>query len=123
MKIIRYNWVNSISPGVGLSLWAQSDSGAIISTGTILGEKRITSEKLGMMAANEILKYINNDIPVDNYLSDQLIPLMAYIKGHSKIKVLEITSHTKTNLDLIKLFNNRNYTIIKDNKHFIIEYQ
>ncbi|MFX1338633.1 MAG: RNA 3'-terminal phosphate cyclase [Promethearchaeota archaeon] len=119
---IQYSWVDSISPGIGLSLWSESDTGAIISTGTILGEKRLSSEKLGTMAANEILKYIQNDIPVDNYLSDQLIPLMAYIGAPSSIKVLEITSHTRTNLDLITLFTNRENRIIKERKGFIIEY-
>jgi RNA 3'-phosphate cyclase len=119
---IKFTWVNSNSEGVGLSLWAHSDTGAIISTGTILGEKRISSEKLGVMAANELIKYIQNDIPVDNYLSDQLIPLMAYVKGSSRIRVLEITSHTKTNLELVKLFINRDHTIIKEKNSFIIEY-
>ncbi|MFX0041346.1 MAG: RNA 3'-terminal phosphate cyclase [Candidatus Hodarchaeota archaeon] len=120
---IKYKYVNSYSPGVGLFLWAHSDTGAIISTGTILGEKRITSEKLGMMATNEILKYIKNEIPVDNFLSDQLIPLMAYCRGASKIKVLEITNHTKTNLELIQSFSPRKYNIIKENNYFIIEFQ
>ena len=120
---IKYKWVDSHSEGVGLSLWAHSDTGAIISTGTLLGEKRISSEQLGVMAANELIKYIQNDIPVDNYLSDQLIPLMAYVKAPSKIKVLEITSHTKTNLELVKLFINREYRINKDDHGFIIEYQ
>lgn len=116
------SWVKSISPGVGVSLWAHSDSGAIISTGTILGEKKIQSEKLGIIAANTLIQYIKNDIPVDNYLSDQLIPLMAYINEPSKIRVLEITKHAKTNLDLIKLFTNRDYRITKEKNGFIIEY-
>ena len=120
---IRYIWVNSLSPGVGLSLWAQSDTGAIISSGTVLGEKRISSEKLGAIAANELVNYIRNGIPVDNYLSDQLIPLMAYIKEPSRIKVLEVTSHARTNLNLIKLFTKRNYAIIKEKNYFFIEYQ
>ena len=121
---IKYTWVNSLSPGIGLSLWARSDTGAIVCTGTMLGEKKISSEKLGTMAANKIIKYIENDIPVDNYLSDQLIPLMAYIRDKpSSIKVLEITNHAKTNLELIKRFNNRNYTITKENNHYIIKYQ
>jgi RNA 3'-terminal phosphate cyclase (ATP)/RNA 3'-terminal phosphate cyclase (GTP) len=119
---IAYKWVESLSPGVGLSLWATSDTGAIISTGTILGEKKIPAEKLGLTAANEILKYICNDIPVDKYLSDQLIPLMAYINAPSSIKVLDITSHTRTNLELIKLFTQRQYTINKSKNHYIIEY-
>jgi len=75
------------------------------------------------LAANELIKYIKNDIPVDNYLSDQLIPLMGFINKPSRIKVYELTSHAKTNLELIKLFLNRNYRIIKENKHFIIEFQ
>jgi len=120
---IDYNYVHSLSPGVGLSLWACSDTGAIISSGTILGERNITSEKLGELAANELLKYIQNDIPIDNYLSDQLIPFMGFIKDSSRIKVLKITSHTKTNLELIKLFLNRNYLIKEENTHFIIELQ
>lgn len=120
---IRDVWVSSLSPGVGLSLWAQSDTGAIISSGTVLGEKKISSEKLGAKTASELIKYIRNGIPVDNYLSDQLIPLMAYVREPSRIKVLEVTSHAKTNLDIIKLFTNRSYVITKEKNYFFIEYQ
>jgi len=120
---IKFKWVDSTSPGVGLSLWAHSDTGAIISTGTILGEKKISSEKLGKMAADELLKYIRNNIPVDNYLSDQLIPLMAYSKSNSSIRVHQITNHTKTNLELIKSFSTREYLITKEKNSFIIEYK
>jgi RNA 3'-phosphate cyclase len=120
---IKHSWVNSTSPGVGLSLWAESDTGAIISSGTLLGEKKISSEKLGILAADELLKYIKNDIPVDNYLSDQLIPLMAQINGPSRMKVLEVTRHARTNLELIKQISNRNYSILENKKnHFFIEY-
>ncbi|MFX1500778.1 MAG: RNA 3'-terminal phosphate cyclase [Promethearchaeota archaeon] len=116
-------FVESLSSGVGLSLWTHSDTGAIISSGTILGERSITSEKLGKIAANELLKYIKNAIPVDNFLSDQLIPFMGFLKKPSRMKVLELTNHTKTNLELIKLFFNRNYHIKTENTHCIIEFQ
>jgi len=120
---INSNYVNSLSPGVGFFLWASSDTGALISSGTILGERNITSENLAKRTANELIKYIKKKIPVDNYLSDQLIPFMGFTKESSKIKVLEITSHTKTNLELIKLFLKRNYRILQDNNNFIIELQ
>jgi RNA 3'-terminal phosphate cyclase (ATP)/RNA 3'-terminal phosphate cyclase (GTP) len=120
---IKHNYVNSLSPGVGLSLWACSDSGAIISSGTVLGERKISSEQLGKKAAYSILTYIQKEIPVDNYLSDQLIPFMGICQKASRIKVLDITSHTKTNLELIKLFSNRNYNISKENHSYIIEIQ
>ncbi|NVM45591.1 MAG: RNA 3'-phosphate cyclase [Candidatus Lokiarchaeota archaeon] len=119
---IKYTYVDSISPGVGASLWAQSDNGAIISTGTILGEKKLSSEKLGSIVAQELFNYIQNEIPVDKYLSDQLIPLMGYVEKPSSIKVSEITSHTRTNLELIKLFTNRKYKIIKNGKYYIISF-
>lgn len=119
---IKYKWVDSTSPGLGLSLWAHSDTGAIISTGTILGEKKISSEKLGKLAADELIKYIRNEIPVDNYLSDQLIPLMAYSKNSSCIRVHQITNHTKTNLELVNLFSQREYHITREKNSYIIEY-
>ncbi|NVM17915.1 MAG: RNA 3'-phosphate cyclase [Candidatus Lokiarchaeota archaeon] len=120
---IKYSWVDSISPGVGVSLWAQSDTGAIISTGTFLGEKKLSSEKLGYIVAQEMLNYLQNEIPVDKYLSDQLIPLMGYVKKPSSIKVFEITSHTRTNLELIKLFTNREYKTEKHKNYHLINFQ
>ncbi|TES95129.1 MAG: RNA 3'-phosphate cyclase [Promethearchaeota archaeon] len=119
---IKFTWVDSISSGVGVSLWAQSDTGTIVSTGTILGEKRLSSEQLGNIAAKEMIKYIQNEIPVDNYLSDQLIPLMAYIGQKSCIKVSEITNHTRTNLELTKRFTKKDYKIVKFSNFYIIHF-
>ncbi|MFX1296945.1 MAG: RNA 3'-terminal phosphate cyclase [Promethearchaeota archaeon] len=95
----------------------------MVSSGTILGERHITSENLGKLAVNELLKYIKNKVPVDNYLSDQLIPFMGFVEKPSSIRVLEITGHTKTNLELLKLFLKRNYLIKKEETNFIIEFQ
>ena len=119
---IKFTWVDSISPGVGVSLWAQSDTGSIVSTGTILGDKGLSSEKLGTIAAKEMIRYIQNEIPVDNYLSDQLIPLMAYIEDKSCIKVSEITNHTRTNLELTKRFTKKDYKIVKFNNFYKIHF-
>ena len=74
------------------------------------------------MAIRSILEYIDNDVPVDNYLSDQLIPLIAYIEKPSAIKVLELTNHTKTNLELISRFTKRAYKIRKEENAFFIEF-
>ena len=95
----------------------------IISTGTFLGEKKLSSEKLGYIVAQEMLNYLRNEIPVDKYLSDQLIPLMGYVKKPSSMKVSEITSHTRTNLELIKLFTNREYKTAKHENYHLINFQ
>ena len=81
----------------------------------------LNAEHLGKLAANELIIYIKKEIPVDNYLSDQLIPFMGFVEETSRIKVLELTNHTKTNLELIKLFLKRNFRILKENNHYIIE--
>ena len=118
---LQHEWVDSFSPGVGLHLHAHSDTGAIISTGTLLGDKNTSSEKLGFNASRMLIKYIENDIPVDNYLSDQLIPLMAYAKGKSSIKVHEITNHTKTNIELIRIFNRSEFSISQEKRGYLIQ--
>ncbi len=118
---LSLKYVNSLSIGVGVCLWANSDNRAILSSGTILGEKNISSEELGNNAAKKIIQYIKNKVPVDNFLSDQLLPVMGFIKKPSRIKVLEITNHTRTNLELIKLFTHREYTIENKKNHSIIE--
>lgn len=118
---IEYEYVNSLSVGVGISLWAKSDTGAIISSGTVLGERHISSEQLGRNAVNKILAYIQNDIPVDNYLSDQLLPFMAFTNSASKIKVAEVTSHARTNLELIKMFAHRDFAIENSENYSIIK--
>ena len=83
----------------------------------------MSSGKLGFIVAQELLTYIKNEIPVDNYLCDQLIPLMGYVKKPSSIKVSEITRHTQTNLDLIKFFTTREYKIEKHAKYSIISFR
>ena len=87
-----------------------------------MGERNLSSEQLGKIAVTDILKYIKHDIPIDNYLSDQLVPLIAYINKPSKIKVLEITNHTRTNLELIKWFSTRHYEIRKEENAFFIDF-
>jgi len=117
---IKFDYVKTYSVGVGLCLWAESNTNAIISSGTILGERGVSSEEVGRIAAHKLIKYIKNKIPVDNYLADQLIPIMSMIEKRSQIRVAEITSHLKTNLELLKLFNIGEYKISKENNGILV---
>lgn len=119
-SFIFTKYVKTYSTGVGVCLWAESDTNAIISSGTILGERGVSSEKVGTHAANEIFSYIKNKIPVDNYLADQLIPIMSIANGESQIRVSEITSHLKTNLELLQKFNLKEYKILKENNGILV---
>jgi RNA 3'-terminal phosphate cyclase (GTP) len=117
---IHQEYVKAYSTGVGLCIWAESDTNSIISSGTVLGEKGLSSENVGKKAANILVEYIKNEIPVDNYLADQLIPIMSIASGLSEIKVREITNHLKTNLEIIKLFNLGEYEINKVTDGYIV---
>lgn len=119
---LNYSYVEAYSTGVGLDLWANTDTGAIISSGTIHGEKGTSSEEVGKNAVEKLANYIHFGIPVDDYLSDQLIPLIAYLEEPSIIKVREVTNHTKTNIELLQRFTPRKCKIIKENHGFLIKY-
>lgn len=64
--------------------------------GSALGKRNETPETTGSKAAEEILSVFNDGACVDSHCQDQIIVLMALANGCSKVKVGEITMHTKT---------------------------
>lgn len=64
--------------------------------GSALGKRNETPETTGAKAAEEILTAFNEGACVDSHCQDQIIVLMALAEGCSKVKVGEITMHTKT---------------------------
>jgi len=103
---IRSEYSNSASTGSGITLWASFSSdkeGKEIDTiipvvigSDILGEKEISSEKIGENAASKLIEEINSGAPVDKHLADNMIPLLGIFGG--RIKTSEITEHCKTNI-------------------------
>lgn len=66
--------------------------------------------------SKKLKSLINEKVPVDDYLADQLIPLLCVIDG--KIKTNTISEHTKSNIHVSELFLNRKIEI--DEKQKII---
>lgn len=90
-----------LSPGAGLTLWAETDSGAIIGTSS-LGAPGKPSEKVGREAALDLIAQLKTGGACDRYLSDQLIPYFALAEGTSEITCTTLTSHTITNIELVR---------------------
>ncbi|MBC7218709.1 MAG: RNA 3'-terminal phosphate cyclase [Hadesarchaea archaeon] len=90
-----------LGPGAGLTLWAETDSGAIIGTSS-LGAPGKPSEKVGREAALDLIEQLRTGMACDRYLSDQLIPYLALAEGNSEITCASLTSHTLTNIDLVR---------------------
>ncbi|MFX1299086.1 MAG: RNA 3'-terminal phosphate cyclase, partial [Promethearchaeota archaeon] len=110
---IHSEYVDALNPGSGICLWLKTNTGIILGS-DIIGEKRKPSEKIGTECARYLCKISRVKATVDKFLSDQIVPFLALAQGTSIIRPHELTNHTKTNLELIKKFVNRDYKITKE---------
>lgn len=81
--------------GICSSLVAETSTGCILG-GSALGKRNESAEQTGSRAAEDLLVAIKEGACVDKYTQDQLIIFMALANGQSKVRVGEITLHTKT---------------------------
>ena len=108
---IRNEYAETLSAGSGICLWAVfsklSDDidieNPIIVGADVLGEKAFPAEQVGQKCAEILLKTVSSGVALDDFLSDQLIPLIALIKG-SRIKPANITSHLTANIYVVEQF-------------------
>jgi RNA 3'-phosphate cyclase len=119
---IKIEHTSAPSVGVGVDVWCRFSSGAILGTGTVLGERGVPSETIGERAAKRLRQLLESDATVDEYASDQLVPLLCLAEEPSKFKLDAISSHLQTNLDIIQNFFPREYRITRSGNGFIFEY-
>src|SRR3990172_4196982 len=108
---ITTEYSDTHSTGSGITLWAiysqtkeDIDADNPIRLGAdALGAPGTPAEKVGTEAAQKLLKEIQSKTPVDRHQADNLIPLIALCKP-STIKTSEITSHTRTNMQVAEAF-------------------
>ncbi|UYP45562.1 RNA 3'-terminal phosphate cyclase [Candidatus Lokiarchaeum ossiferum] len=113
----------SLSTGVGVDVWSEFSNGEVLGAGTILGERGVSSEKVGKKVAVELNKILNGTATVDEFASDQILPLLCLIEQPSKFRLASISSHFKTNLDLLEFFFHRKWELTKTTGGFFVEYQ
>lgn len=109
---IRTEYCNTLSPGSGIVLWAKFEN--TILGGDGLGERGKKAELVGQEAAKNIIKEIDSKAAVDSHLEDNLIPFLALFKG--RIKVPELTNHTKTNIYVVEKFLDVKFEVNKKEK-------
>jgi RNA 3'-terminal phosphate cyclase (ATP) len=86
-------------PGCGIILFAKSKEDAILGADS-LGELGKPAEKVGREAAEELLKQLMTEAPVDRHLADQLVVYMSLADGRSTIRTGELTLHALTCIHL-----------------------
>jgi len=85
------------STGSGITLWGGHAGGSA------LGKRGLPAEKVGRMAAREIITELDSGAVVDVHLADQLIPYMGLARGGS-FTVREVSGHTRTNIWVVEQF-------------------
>jgi RNA 3'-terminal phosphate cyclase (ATP) len=92
---------SAIQKGASLSVWAETDSGAIIGSDRA-GKLGRRSEEIGRYVARSILDELKAGATVDRYAADQLIPFCAVAEGVSDYVIPSVTEHVETNLWLVE---------------------
>ncbi len=97
---ITAEYSDTICPGSGIQLWAETENTVI--GANALGEIGKRAETVGGEAVNNLIAEYNNGC-VDKHTADQLIPYMA-LAGSGKILASEITGHITTNAYITEQF-------------------
>ena len=108
---IKIENAQALSPGTGITLWAQSEK--TILGCTALGEKGVPAEKIGENVALGLMNELHAGSTMDVYAVDQFIPYMAFAtdKGESRCHVKTMSDHAQTNLWLMQQFLDVAYDI------------
>ncbi len=113
------HYVDTICTGTGLTAVGQLSGGGIIGH-SVIGERNLTSEEVGKKCSKEWIKIHESKVPIDYHAADQLILPMIFAEGKSTIFTNKITNHTRTNINVVKHFLERNITIKKENRVYSI---
>lgn len=119
---IRTEYCDTPSDGSGIALWAifsknkdDIDSrNPIIIGSDSLGERGKKAEIVGKEAAERLINEMGYKAPVDEYMADNLVPLLGLFGG--KIKVAKISNHSLTNIYVVEKFLDVKFNIDEKNR-------
>ncbi|XP_054644491.1 RNA 3'-terminal phosphate cyclase [Dunckerocampus dactyliophorus] len=98
--------------GNGIIIIAESSTGCLFA-GSALGKKGVYADKVGIEAAEMLLRNIRHNGCVDEFLQDQLIIFMALAKGTSRIRTGAVTLHTQTAIHVAEQLTQAKFKITK----------
>ncbi len=90
-----------LGPGAGITLWAETESGAILGSSS-LGKLGKPAEQVGREAAESLITQLKTGCAIDHHLTDQLVLYLALAEGVSEMTSAELTSHALTNIALVE---------------------
>ncbi|XP_028301255.1 RNA 3'-terminal phosphate cyclase [Gouania willdenowi] len=103
---------NAYGNGTGIIIIAESSTGCLFA-GSALGKKGVYADKVGIEAAEMLLRNIRHNGCVDEFLQDQMIIFMALANGTSRIRTGAVTLHTQTAIHIAEQLTQAKFTITK----------
>jgi RNA 3'-terminal phosphate cyclase (ATP) len=91
------------SPGPGNVVMIEFESANLTEVFTAFGRRGVRAEAVARQAADAAARYLGADVPVGEHLADQLLVPLA-LAGGSAFKTFAPTSHTRTNIEVLKRF-------------------
>lgn len=92
---------DSAGPGNVVQIEIENEHVTEVITG--FGRRGVRAEKVARSAARAARYYLDADVPVGQHLADQLLLPLA-LAGRGTFRTCEITSHTRTNIEVIRRF-------------------
>jgi len=99
---LEFKFANqAYGPGNVVSIIIESEH--VTECFTAFGQPGLPAEKVAQQVVNEARRYLQAGVPVGSHLADQLLLLLALAGGGSFV-TLKPSSHTLTNIDVIRAF-------------------
>ncbi|MCR4316270.1 MAG: RNA 3'-terminal phosphate cyclase [Planctomycetes bacterium] len=110
----KIQWIEcDRSEGPGNVMFAIVRSENVTEVFTAFGEKGKRAEQVGKDCARDVQNYLKSAAPVGEYLADQLLLSLAAFSG-GIFRATSLSSHTRTNIEVIKMFLDINIETIKN---------
>ena len=98
------------SPGPGNALFLHLGFAQATEVVSGFGAPGVPAETVARGVVREARRFLAAEVPVGEHLADQLLLLLA-IAGEGAFTTVPLSSHTTTQLDLIRRFLERNFTV------------
>ena len=113
--------VDGDTPGPGNVLLLEVESEHLTEIFCGFGEVGIRAESIAEHASKEARRYLAAGVPVGMHLADQLLVPLA-LAGAGSFRTIGLSSHSRTNLDVIRLFSSTRITASGDRDDVLVEF-
>ena len=108
LPIESTHFKNEVGSGNVVYLSAEYESGLTVTSG--LAEKGLSAEKVARQALNRLIRFMGAQVPVDEYLADQLV-VPSFLAGAGHFLTEKPSLHCRTVLELASMFTDTPYKI------------